>query len=97
MTSKTPLNIADGKVSIYPNPVLNNQFVVRFNQLDAGNYTIQVTDVTGRQALQQAVTVGGENQSQMIKLDPSAARGVYLVKLLAASNNVVYSTKIVVQ
>ncbi|MEO7923468.1 MAG: T9SS type A sorting domain-containing protein [Chitinophagaceae bacterium] len=97
MTSKSPVNTGDGKVSIYPNPVINNQFMIRFNQLDAGNYTIQVTDVTGRQAVQQAVTLGGENQSQMIKLNPSAAKGVYLVKVLNGESNAVYSTKIVVQ
>jgi len=97
MTSKLPANTGDGKVSIYPNPVINNQFVIRFNQLDAGNYTIQVTDVTGRQAIQQAVTLGGENQSQLIKLNPSAARGVYLVKVLDGNSKAVYNTKIVVQ
>lgn len=97
MTNKVPANTGDGRVSIYPNPVINNQFVIRFNQLDAGNYTVQVTDVTGRQAIQQAVTLGEENQSQTIKLNPSAARGVYLVKVLDANSKAVYSSKIVVQ
>jgi hypothetical protein len=97
MTSKLPANTGDGKVSVYPNPVLNNQFVVQFNQLEAGSYNLQVTDVTGRQALQQTISIGGENQSQLVKLNPSSAKGVYLVKLLDQDNKAVYSTKIVVQ
>lgn len=44
MSRNTPANSGDGKVSIYPNPVSNNQFVIQFNQLEAGNYSIQVTD-----------------------------------------------------
>ncbi|MEO6613105.1 MAG: T9SS type A sorting domain-containing protein [Chitinophagaceae bacterium] len=97
MTNKIPANIADSKVNVYPNPVLNNQFVVQFNQLEAGSYTLQVTDVTGRQAFQQPVTVGGENQSQLVRLNPSSAKGIYLVKVLDQNNKAVYSTMLVVQ
>jgi len=87
----------DNKVSIYPNPVTSNQFVVQFKQLDAGNYTLQVTDVMGRQAVQQAISLNGENQAQTVKLNPSAARGIYLVKVVDQNGKVVYSTKVVVQ
>ena len=66
---------------MFPNPVTNSQFIIRFSELEAGSYTVQITDVTGRQVLQQVVNVGGENQSQKIKLAPSASRGVYLVKV----------------
>ena len=97
MVNKITLNTGDGKVSVYPNPVINNQFVIQFNQLAAGNYTVQVTDVTGRQAVQQAISLNSENQSQTIRLNPSASRGVYLVKVLDQNSKAVYSTKIVVQ
>lgn len=83
-------------VSIFPNPVTNNQFVIRFGQV-TGNYTIQVTDVMGRQVVQQSVVVNTENQLQRIKLDPSASKGVYLVKVVDGSNNTTFSSKIVVQ
>ncbi|MGQ0740154.1 MAG: T9SS type A sorting domain-containing protein [Bacteroidota bacterium] len=86
-----------GKINIYPNPVTDNQFVVRFGQLEAGSYTVQVTDVMGRHVVQQVLNVSGENQAQKIKLAASASRGVYLVKVLDAGNNTAFSTKIVVQ
>ncbi len=93
-----PVNMTEaGKINVYPNPVTDNQFVIRFGQLEAGSYTVQVTDVTGRQVLQQIVNVSGENQSQKIKLAPSASRGVYLVKVLDANNLTTFSSKIVVQ
>jgi len=84
-------------VQVYPNPVTNNIFNIQFNQLTSGNYTIQVTDVMGRQVLQQKVNVSGDNQVQQIRLDPASAKGVYLVKLMDNSSKAVYSQKIVVQ
>jgi hypothetical protein len=90
-------NTGDGKITIYPNPVTNNQFVVQFNSLDAGTYSVQVTDVMGRQVVQQNVNLGGDSQVQTIKLASSVSRGVYLVKVTDQSSRTVYSTKIVLQ
>ncbi|MEP6700325.1 MAG: T9SS type A sorting domain-containing protein [Bacteroidota bacterium] len=97
ISNKIPVYTDNNKINIYPNPVLNNQFVIQFNQLEAGNYTVQVTDVTGRQAIQQAISLNGENQAQTIKLNPSASRGIYLVKVVDQNNKTVFSTKVVVQ
>jgi Secretion system C-terminal sorting domain len=93
----TPSVPGSDKISIYPNPVTNNQFAVQFAQLDAGNYTIIVTDVMGRQVVQQAVSVGGDNQTQQIKLNAANSRGVYLVKVTDQNGKSVYSTKVVLQ
>lgn len=90
-------NTGDGRINIFPNPVTNNQFTIQFNELELGNYTVQVTDVTGRQLLQQVVNVGGDYQSQMIRLGSAIAKGVYLVKVSDQTNKSVFSTKIVVQ
>lgn len=92
-----PANTGDGKINIYPNPITSKQFVIRFNQLDAGNYTVQVTDVTGRQVVQQVVNVSGENQFQTIKLPSITSGGFYLVKVIDINSKSVFSTKVVVQ
>lgn len=94
---KTPSNIGDGKIGIYPNPVTNNQFVVQFNNLEAGKYIVQVTDVTGRQVTQQAVNLGADNQTQTIRLGSSTSKGIYLVKVTDQASKIVYSTKVAVQ
>jgi hypothetical protein len=92
-----PVNTGDGKVNIYPNPVTNNQFTIQFNELKAGSYMVQVTDVMGRQVLQQNVSLSGDNQSQLVRMDRNAARGMYLVKVTDADSKLVYSSKIIVQ
>ena len=97
LPGNTPDNPGDGKISIFPNPVTDKQFVMQFNQLDAGDYTIEVTDVMGRQVVQQVTNISGKNQTQSIKLGASAAQGVYMIKVTSNTNRSVYSAKIVVQ
>jgi hypothetical protein len=90
-------NIGDNKIQIYPNPVTDNKFIIRFNRLKAGNYTLQLTDVTGRQVMLHAVNISGDNQTQDINLSPSYTKGVYLLKVTNHNNKAVFSTKVVVQ
>lgn len=97
MLSRGGTDVTDGKISIFPNPVTDNQFVIRLNGLEAGSYTIQVTDVTGRQLIQQAVNISGDNQVQRIRLEDNTAKGIYLVQLSDTAGKTVYSSKIVVQ
>lgn len=92
-----PVIIDQTKIGVYPNPVTNNQFVVQFGELEAGTYTLQLTDVTGRQVLQQVVTITGINQSQLVKINAASSRSIYQVKLLNAANKSVYTTKLVIQ
>ena len=84
-------------VQVYPNPVTNDQFAIQFTKLEAGEYTIQITDVMGRQVVQRIVNVGGENQSETIRLNPASARGFYLVKIIDKNSKSVFSKKLVVQ
>jgi hypothetical protein len=99
ISRNNPVVITPGSyhVQVYPNPVTNNQFMVQFNQVESGNYTILVTDALGRQVIQQTVNISGDNQSQQLRLKPSSARGIYLVKINDGNNRAVFSSKIVVQ
>ena len=97
MRSKPVAMNENSRMSIFPNPVTDNQFVLQFGRLSAGSYTVQVTDVMGRQVLQQQINTSGENHVQKISLAKSVSKGVYLVKLLDATSNTAYSSKIVVQ
>jgi hypothetical protein len=92
-----PVTIDENKISIFPNPVTNNQFVMQFGQLAAGTYNLLVTDATGRQVLQQTVTINGINQSQVVKIRSTTSKSIYQVQLLNAANKSVYSTKLIVQ
>jgi hypothetical protein len=97
MLSKTIIGTGSSAIQIYPNPVTNNRFVIQFNQLEKGNYTIQVTDATGRQLVQQEVNVTGENQSQAINLNRTTTKGIYMVKVLDVNSKIVSTSKLVVQ
>lgn len=90
-------NTGDTRISLYPNPVTNNQFVMQFRQLRAGNYSLQVTDVMGRNVIVQNISINGDNHAQVVKLDPAAARGIYLIKVTDGAKGEVFATKIVVQ
>ena len=87
----------NGLVQIYPNPVISNKFSLQFNKLEAGEYTVQLTDVMGRLLLQRIINVGGKNQTEAITLTESAAKGFYLVKILDKNSKAVYSKKLIVQ
>jgi hypothetical protein len=97
IASPKSINTGDTKIQTYPNPVTNNEFVVQFSKLAAGNYNLQVTDVMGRLAVQQIINVNGENQAQPVKLNPNASKGIYLLKVVDANSKIVFSSKIVVQ
>ncbi len=88
--------IGNNKIAVYPNPVTNNQFKIQFNSLDAGNYTVQITDAMGRQVNHQAVVITSESQSQLIKL-PSTSRGIYMVTVTDAAGKSLSGIKLVVQ
>ncbi len=90
-------NSGDGRISLYPNPVTNNQFIMQFSQLKAGSYSLQVTDVMGRNVVLQNISISGDNHAQTVKLDPAAARGIYLIKVTDGGKHEVFSTKIILQ
>jgi len=94
--SKRELSGTD-KIQLYPNPVGNNQFNVLFSKLSAGNYTIELTNVEGKQVMTQKVSIGGEEQTQTINLNKNTAKGIYLVKVTDFNSKAVFTQKLVVQ
>ncbi len=94
---ENPADLISNKIQVYPNPVTDNQFTLQFSQLVAGNYTIQITDVMGRQIIQRIVNINADEQTENIKLIPNTAKGIYLIKLTDQGNKSVFSKKIVVQ
>lgn len=93
------LSDLSNKVQIYPNPVDigSNQFKLQFNKLTPGNYTIELTDVSGKQVMMQRVNVTSEGQVQTINLKKNTAQGIYLVKLSDIDKRSIFTQKLVVQ
>ncbi len=98
LTKRTlPLTSETNRIQIYPNPVVNSKFTIQFDQLEDGNYTIQVMDVMGHYVAQKSISISGDNQLQNINLNSSNTKGIYLVKVIDANNKAVFTKKIMVQ
>ncbi len=87
----------NNKIQVYPNPVVNNQFTIVLSQLETGNYTLKVTDVTGKEVVMRNIIISAEEQTENIKLDPAAAKGIYLVKLTDKNSTTILTKKVIVQ
>lgn len=84
-------------ISIYPNPVTNNNITVQFAKVPNGSYTVELRDALGRSVQQKKITINSEMQTQEFKLNPSSARGMYLVKVFDVNSRTVFTQKLVVQ
>ena len=82
---------------IYPNPVTNNQFTIQFGKIPAGNYNIELTDVTGRIVMRQELDISYEDQAETVSLKKASAKGVYLVKVIDKDSKSIFTQKLVVQ
>ena len=92
-----PAETGTNKIQVFPNPVVNNEFKIVFSQLEAGSYTLKVTDVMGREVVMRNLVINAEEQTENVKLDPSAAKGVYLIKVTDKNNTTALIKKILVQ
>lgn len=95
---KEKIAVINDQFSVFPNPVTGNQFNVQFNTVEAGNYTVQVTDARGLQVSQKLVNVSGKGQTiTQVNLNASSSKGIYIVKVTDNNSKTVYTNKVLVQ
>jgi hypothetical protein len=82
---------------VYPNPVTGSSFNVLFDGQKAGNYTVMLTDMSGRSLQSQVTNVSKAVQSETINLRSRPAKGMYMVKVFDESKNVLFTEKILIQ
>lgn len=69
-------------VRIFPNPTKNNSIVtVIFENAIAGNYSIDITDVTGKVVKAQSIGFVGEGRQNIEISTSGLAAGIYLVNI----------------
>ena len=83
------------KISVYPNPVRTKTFKVSFDNKEAGEYNIQLVDISGRIVSDKAVSVYRGPQVSEVRLNNNLTRGIYMVKVLNHENREVYTRKII--
>lgn len=85
------------QISVYPNPVTDNNVVISFREVPAGDYMVELTDVLGRVVQQNRVTIVGDDQTQTIRLEGRHTKGTYLLRVVDRDVTAVFTQKILVQ
>jgi Secretion system C-terminal sorting domain len=70
------IQIAEAKMSIYPNPVVDGNVNLHLDNQTRGNYSVQITNAAGQQVKAENVQVENNNTLRIIKLG-SIATGKY--------------------
>jgi type IX secretion system substrate protein len=84
-------------IQVFPNPVSNFQFTVQFSKLAKGDYTVEVTDISGKQVTMRKVNVDGVEQTENFTLAKTTAQGIYMVKVTDWNNKSLFNQKLFVQ
>lgn len=82
---------------VYPNPVTSSSFAVLFDGQKAGNYSITLSDLSGRILQTQKVNIGKGTQTENINLLSRPAKGMYMVKVYDESKQIVFTEKVLIQ
>ena len=84
-------------IAVFPNPVRSKMFRVSFDNQQAGNYNVQLVDVSGRLISDRTVAVSTGSQVSEVRVDKSVTRGMYFVKVLNNLNKEIYTKKLVIE
>ena len=82
---------------MYPNPILDHQFQLRLRDLTPGGYQLEVTDMLGRQILNQSVQISQENSTLPVLLPKGQTQGLYLIKLHGTESRQTFQQKFLIQ
>jgi hypothetical protein len=82
---------------VFPNPVTGNEFKILFDNQSAGQYYVVMSDLSGRNILSQTTQVSAKLQTVTVRINSTIGKGVYLVKILDASKQIVFTDRVVVQ
>lgn len=83
-------------IKLYPNPVENDQFTVRFTNLAPGDYNLQITDQIGQQLLMKKFSVQSSSHTENVRLQHDMAKGVYMVRVTNLKDQQVFIEKLMV-
>ncbi len=97
VTAALPLAPINTDARIFPNPVTNNEFKVLFDNQAAGQYYVIVSDLSGRNVLSQTAQVSSKMQTVTVRINNTLGQGVYLVKVVDANKQLVFTDRVVIQ
>lgn len=65
--------------NIYPNPVINSQFMISLTGIKEGRYTLRIFNAMGQEVYQDIVINRGSSTTQTLRLPSSVRQGIYNV------------------
>lgn len=92
---KIDLTNQQAELSVYPNPVVNDQMTVEFHNLAKGNYNVMLFNTAGDKVFEKDIYHPGGSQDINIKLDNRFPRGMYYLRI--KGSNVQFSKMLVIQ
>jgi len=93
----SPVTTVNTDARVFPNPVTTNEFKVLFDGQKAGQYTVALTDLSGKAVMSTRVTVSSKYQAQTVQISKTLGKGMYIVKVTDAANQIIFTERIVVQ
>lgn len=84
-------------ISVYPNPVTNNQVKITFDGNTPGKYKISLTDLQGRFIDSKDVNIKGAGQVVNFQMRKKQASGVYMIKVTDNTNKSIFSDKLIIE
>lgn len=82
-TAVVRVNTGKGKqdITVYPNPVKGNIFNLSFNNLEKGNYTVNIYSLNGQVVTNKVITHNGGSSTQSVLLNAFLPAGLYEIKV----------------
>lgn len=90
-----PVMNVDSK--IFPNPVNTSSFNILLEGQKEGRYSMVMSDLQGRILQTKSFTINKSAQTEKVNIMNRPVKGVYMVKVLNAQNQVVITEKIVIE
>jgi hypothetical protein len=83
-------------VSIYPNPIKGNTVNLQLQNIDKGDYEMQVINTLGQVLFSKLIQHNGGSATQTIQLPNNFAKGNYVMKL-ANQEKIIFTDKIIIE
>ena len=88
--------VKNSSVGVYPNPIKGNTINLQLQNIDKGDYELQVINTVGQVLFSKAIQHNGGTATQTVQLPSNFAKGNYVLKL-ANQESILYSEKIILE
>jgi hypothetical protein len=82
-----------GAVSVLPNPVKNNTFIISFNEQAPGSYDVRLINISGQVVYKTTLQNNGSNQA--VQLPAQVVKGIYNLQLTNGADKTITETVII--